>query len=575
MYCRNDEINAYLNARGKVILNACPGGGKTTSIAYKLQVLTKEIVDSFNNYSGVACLSFTNIAKDEINEKFKSFSGNSIAFPHIVSTIDSFINQFVVLPHYHLLFPEVKRPTILDNPTVLDTFELKFLFKFKLGNSPIRFKYLPSTIHISQSNKFLSNGFSPNLNSSDLLVFNNYCKSLKKWQFKIGLLTNDDASFIANQLLNNFPQIGINLIKRFPYIILDEAQDTSEIHYTIFDKLIELGLNQIEIIGDPFQSLYEWREARPDLFMQKYNDTINWKSFDFTNCRRSSQNIIDTYSILRNDNKNIQSVDIENNNNVFVIKYQIGSELKAIEEYLKLAKDYTENHIVVRGRTMLNNLLGYGSNNNSFWKTEIPNLLIHSKQLFLKNEIKDAVNKVRKVIPILINPEMDYKEKRELEIELKNDYKINSQLINLLLELPSFELTLREWTNKTEIYLKTFFELDEKPDFQLKQKQGKTYEISITSLFNISETTQKLPISTIHQVKGKTFESLLLFLSENSQGQNISIKDITKPNGLPNEKQRMIYVAMSRPKYLLALAIPDNYDNEMIKKVLSDKIEIK
>jgi len=35
MYDLNEERSAYLNARGKVILNACPGSGKTTTIAKK------------------------------------------------------------------------------------------------------------------------------------------------------------------------------------------------------------------------------------------------------------------------------------------------------------------------------------------------------------------------------------------------------------------------------------------------------------------------------------------------------------------------------------------------------------
>jgi len=36
MYFENEERLAYLQARGKVILSACPGSGKTTTIAKKI-----------------------------------------------------------------------------------------------------------------------------------------------------------------------------------------------------------------------------------------------------------------------------------------------------------------------------------------------------------------------------------------------------------------------------------------------------------------------------------------------------------------------------------------------------------
>jgi len=98
IYELNEERDAYLQARGKVILNACPGSGKTTTIAQKIIELeqSKEI----NSYSGIACLSFTNSAKDEINESYSKLSGKILRFPNHVSTIDSFINKFITLPFY-------------------------------------------------------------------------------------------------------------------------------------------------------------------------------------------------------------------------------------------------------------------------------------------------------------------------------------------------------------------------------------------------------------------------------------------------------------------------------------------
>ena len=572
MFEINDEIEEYLNARGKVILNACPGSGKTTSVAYKLMDLTRESTE-ISNFSGVACLSFTNIAKDEINEKFKSFSGVNIKYPHIVSTIDSFINQYILLPNFHLLNPDIIRPVILDNSNSLNDWT-NFLLKYRIGNKPLKFMYPPSSIQKSISDNFTSNGKNPKLSGNSFGTFNNYCRALKNWQFKKGILTNEDASYYALRLLEKYPIIGSSIIKRFSCVILDEAQDTSEIHFAIFDKLIELGLKNIEIIGDPCQSLYEWREARPDLFIDRIDDNKNWSTYEYNFCRRSEQNIIDVYSKLRNNNNPIKSTLKSVTNNVTIIKYTLGKEEEAVEKYIHISSNYENNQVVVRGKTMLQKLLGYSANKN-YWKSNIPIQIIEAKQDLTKNEIKKAVNAIRRLFVLICCSDLPYNEQRAFETELKSDFATNSEIINFLNNLPSFELTLKDWTNQTEKYIKAFFELDSEFDLQLKQRQGTDiYDSSINLLYNINDNEDLIPISTIHKVKGKTFDTLMLILSKNSSGQSISINDYTKPDIFPEDSKRMIYVALSRPRSLLVIAVPDETEDNKLVELFGNEIEI-
>ena len=66
-------------------------------------------------------------------------------------------------------------------------------------------------------------------------------------------------------LLRQYPQIGKSIAQRFPLMIVDEAQDTSDIQMNILDSLIENGLENIVIVGDPDQAIFEWNKARPCL----------------------------------------------------------------------------------------------------------------------------------------------------------------------------------------------------------------------------------------------------------------------------------------------------------------------
>lgn len=95
-----EECEKYINARGNTILMACPGSGKTTSIVYKLRIITKEIEKNYGSGQGVLCLSFTNKACDEIRMMYKLMHNELLHYPHIVSTIDSFITQHIVLPFW-------------------------------------------------------------------------------------------------------------------------------------------------------------------------------------------------------------------------------------------------------------------------------------------------------------------------------------------------------------------------------------------------------------------------------------------------------------------------------------------
>lgn len=77
-------------------------------------------------------------------------------------------------------------------------------------------------------------------------------------------------------------------------------------------------------------------------------------------------------------------------------------------------------------------------------------------------------------------------------------------------------------------------------------------------------------IDTIHAVKGATLDAVLLFLSPDSRGQNISLNDFPSSEvEVMTESQRMIYVACSRASQFLALAVPNSITDEKIRKALA------
>lgn len=401
------ESEAYLNARGKIVLNACPGSGKTTSIIRKLPLLEAECKNTYGNHAGIACLSFTNVAKNEILQRYRKVYGYNFRYPNHVSTIDSFINQYITLPYYNLLEDKLDRPNIIDEASTIDKLiATKFVsngtvyetiaspanrYKNKLGK-PLYRSYEPSTIWIDAKGNFSYKGKTPDPKKVDLDDFNKYAAAVFEWKKKNGFITSLDSAYFALELLNNFPQIGIWLVARFPYIIIDEAQDNSEIQHAIFDKLLDLGLKNLELIGDPYQSLYEWRDAKPQLFVNKFTNA-SWTGLLLTDNRRSVQRIINFFSLVRCPNDaQINSLQVENKNlPIFIYKYTEDNVKLIVSNFESRCREYnlSQNHIVVRGKKLLSKIIGEGSE-IAPWKDDFPYKILLVKHLSDVNSIKEV-----------------------------------------------------------------------------------------------------------------------------------------------------------------------------------------
>ena len=106
------EQEDFLEAEGKITLCACPGSGKTYTVAKKL---IRYIKTWPYTHRGVATLSFTNVAREEVLRQTTDLSVENyyqVVYPHFVGTLDSFINKFIFL-RFGYLDHNKKRPQII------------------------------------------------------------------------------------------------------------------------------------------------------------------------------------------------------------------------------------------------------------------------------------------------------------------------------------------------------------------------------------------------------------------------------------------------------------------------------
>jgi superfamily I DNA/RNA helicase len=188
----SDEQIVYVQTSGKVILNACPGSGKTTTIAHKIYSLIQNWESSFSINAGIVCLSFTNVAKNEIAEKFREINGFSLPYPHLISTIDSFINTYITLPFAHKFKNVGKRYRIIDDNDHLDAI---FQSNWKLNKDfgSLLYRFQPSKIDFTITNGIAWDGHDKSKDAD----FVKYGKAIKTIQFSMGLLKTSDSAFFG------------------------------------------------------------------------------------------------------------------------------------------------------------------------------------------------------------------------------------------------------------------------------------------------------------------------------------------------------------------------------------------
>lgn len=78
---------------------------------------------------------------------------------------------------------------------------------------------------------------------------------------------------VIDQETGKRSEIAKEISARFDEILIDEFQDANDIQYTIF-KAISKEEQNLFVVGDVKQSIYTFRQARPELFLERKNNSI-------------------------------------------------------------------------------------------------------------------------------------------------------------------------------------------------------------------------------------------------------------------------------------------------------------
>lgn len=240
----NEEQEDAIKKDGSVLLIACPGSGKTRTLTYKIAY---ELNQLKSKKQFVVAITYTNNAADEIKERVELLGVNTEQL--WIGTIHSFCLEWILKP-YHQYLDELKYGF-----RVISSFDSeKILTELCKPYDKPKITYWDCCIIAKIDNYYLT-CLDASKHKSLQKIYSEYFKTLKI----NNQIDFEQILFYSHKLLAQKPIISHVLCKIFPFILIDEYQDTKEIQYHIIAKILgaNCGGSKTLIVGDPNQSIYE------------------------------------------------------------------------------------------------------------------------------------------------------------------------------------------------------------------------------------------------------------------------------------------------------------------------------
>lgn len=111
-----------------------------------------------------------------------------------------------------------------------------------------------------------------NVNAALALVEERFSASLREEKFRSGLIELEDLELFALELIRKAPSAAERFADGWDHWLIDEYQDTSPRQVLLIEALAK-GRPQF-VVGDPQQSIYLFRGARPNVFLDREESAV-------------------------------------------------------------------------------------------------------------------------------------------------------------------------------------------------------------------------------------------------------------------------------------------------------------
>lgn len=580
---------------------AGPGAGKTYWLKNHIDNVLRNS-DRISSVSKIACITYTVVASEQIKKRLGK-SADKVE----ISTIHSFLYKNVIKPYAFLLTDEDGNYLIDLNRLDGHDEHVPSIAKIKYWIKENNLNYLISKIQswselYSLISKYMaqldwkldseSGEIELNCRSgyhnftfkegTGFYFPNDYTYKYKELYWQEGQIHHEDVLYFTYKILVENPRICDFLQCKFPYIFLDEFQDTNPIQTQIVKMLANAGC-VIGVIGDPAQAIYKFQGAeRKDFLDFELDGLVDYK---IEGNRRSTSNIIKLLNHMRK-NDEIQQI---------CFRDEIGTEVCIIiNDNLSNIHQFIDDDL---------SKIGFRGNHYTLARKNESVAILKSKSEKCNSAIWDdfgGIDHNRKKFYYNLSIAIEYAFQKHYGLAnqqllkiFKTDPDGNLKLNNLkgiikpnLLQKEGFVICFlqhiidaRDSMLKSTLYeinndilgpiLRTYFDIRLTRLLRGKPKEfceSITYNDLIQNL-KLSEDTSLT--RTIHKSKGAEFDSVSVHLNDESD-----LNCVLKPD-LDTEIHRIFYVAFSRAENHLYISVPSlSSENEERIKTMDINVKL-
>lgn len=212
----------------------------------------------------------------------------------------------------------------------------------------------------------------------------------------------DDLIGKTVELFETYPDVLTHYQRRFPYILVDEYQDTNRAQYRLITLLAEAHKN-LCVVGDDDQSIYKFRGATIENILNFEEDFPGAKVIRLEQNYRSTQNILSAANALISNNSQRKGKDLwtEQGDGEKILvdrSSNEGSEAafirETIQENVSEGMNYSDHAILYRMNAQSNMI------ERDFVRAGVPYRIIGGHRFYERKEIKDIMS----YLAVLANP---------------------------------------------------------------------------------------------------------------------------------------------------------------------------
>ena len=254
------QEQAVQAADGPVLLLAVPGSGKTTALVTRLGFLrfVRQIPPE-----QILTTTYTVAAARDMSARFAAVFGAEEAGRMEFRTINGVCSR--IIRYYERVFGRTAFRLLEDGSQKSALVGAIYRSLSQEFASESTIKALQTAITYAK-NQMLSGEALAGVEVEGIdfpAFFRAYTAALRERR----LMDYDDQMVYALQILRQYPEILQAVQKRYHYLCVDEAQDTSKIQHTILRLLAGVQGN-LFMVGDEDQSIYGFRAAYPQALTQ-------------------------------------------------------------------------------------------------------------------------------------------------------------------------------------------------------------------------------------------------------------------------------------------------------------------